>query len=56
MSTSFVGKVIDVRHIAEAQIGGGVADMVEFESALARGLPNTPANQSRISSKNDDQT
>ena len=56
MSTSFVGKVIDVRHIAEAQIGGGVADMVEFESALARGLPNTPAIERRISLKNDDQT
>jgi len=56
MSTNFVGKVIDVRQIAAVQIGGGVADIVEFESALARGLPNTPANQSRISSKNDDQT
>ena len=31
MVTSFVGKVRDVQQIAEAQIGGGVADMVEFE-------------------------
>jgi len=28
MGTSFVGKVIDVRQIAEAQIAEGVADMV----------------------------
>jgi len=31
MGTSFVGKVRDVQQIAEAQIGEGVADMVEFE-------------------------
>jgi len=31
MGTSFVGKVRDVRQIAEAQIGEGVADMMEFE-------------------------
>ena len=29
MGTSFVGKVRDVQQIAEAQIGGGVADIVE---------------------------
>jgi len=34
MGTSFVGKVRDVRHIAEAQIGEGVADMVEFEAQV----------------------
>ena len=33
MGTSFVGKVRDVRQIAEAQIGQGVADMVEFKRA-----------------------
>jgi len=32
MGTSFVGKVRDVRQIAEALIGEGVADMVEFEA------------------------
>jgi len=32
--TSFVGKVRDVWHIAEAQIGEGVADMVEFEAQV----------------------
>jgi len=31
MSTSFVGKVRDVRQTAEAQIREGVADMVEFK-------------------------
>jgi len=30
VGTSFVGKGRDVRQIAEAQIGEGVADMVEF--------------------------
>jgi len=34
MGTSFVGKVRDVRQIAEAQIGQGVADMVEFEARV----------------------
>jgi len=34
MSTSFVGKVRDVQQIAEAQIGEGVADMVEFEAQV----------------------
>jgi len=37
MGTSFVGKARDVRQIAEAQIGVGVADMVEFK-AQAGGL------------------
>ena len=32
MGTSFVGKVRDVRQIAEAQIREGVADMVKFEA------------------------
>ena len=35
MGTSFVGKVRDVRQIVEAQIGGGVADMVEFEAQVS---------------------
>jgi len=34
MGTSFVGKVRDVRQIAEAQIGEGVADMVEFKAQV----------------------
>ena len=34
MGTGFVGKVRDVRQIAEAQIGEGVADMVEFEAQV----------------------
>ena len=34
MSTSFVGKVKDVRQIAEAHVGEGVADMVEFEAQI----------------------
>ena len=35
MGTSFVGKVRGVRQIAEAQIGEGVADMVEFEAQVS---------------------
>jgi len=35
MGTSFVGKVRDVRQIAEAQIGEKVADMVEFEAQVS---------------------
>jgi len=35
MGTSFVGKVRDVWQIAEAQIGEGVADMVEFEAQVS---------------------
>jgi len=35
MGTSFVGKVRDVRQIAEAQIREGVADMVEFEAQVS---------------------
>jgi len=34
MGTSFVGKVKDVRQIAEAQIGEGVADMVKFKAQV----------------------
>ena len=34
MSTSFVGKVKDVWQIAEAHVGEGVADMVEFEAQV----------------------
>jgi len=34
MGTSFVRKVRDVRQIVEAQIGEGVADMVEFEAQV----------------------
>ena len=34
MGTSFVGKVRDMREIAEAQIGDGVADMAEFNAQV----------------------
>jgi len=34
MGASFVGKVSDVRQIAEAQIGEGMADMVELEAQV----------------------
>jgi len=34
MGTSFVGKAKDVRQIAEAQIGKGVADIVEFKAQV----------------------
>jgi len=34
MGTSFVRKVRDVQQIAEAQIGEGVAGMVEFEAQV----------------------
>jgi len=34
MGTRFVGKVRDVRQMAEAQIGEGVADMVEFKAQV----------------------
>jgi len=34
MGTSFIGKVRDVWQIAEAQIGEGVANMVEFEAQV----------------------
>jgi len=34
MGTSFVGKVRDVRQIVEAQIGEGVADMVELKAQV----------------------
>jgi len=35
MVTSFVGKVRDVRQIAEAQIGEGVADMVVYKAQVS---------------------
>ena len=34
MRTSFVGKVRDVQQIAEAQIGKGVSNVVEFEAQV----------------------
>jgi len=45
MGTSFVGKVRDVRQIAEAQIGEGVADMVEFEAQVSRHEATEKANR-----------
>ena len=35
MGTSFVGKVRDVRQIAETQIGEGVADTVKFKAQVS---------------------
>jgi len=35
MGTSFVEKVRDMRQIAEAQIGEGVADLVKFEAQVS---------------------
>jgi len=35
MGTSFVGKITDVRQIAEVQIGEGMANMVEFKAQLS---------------------
>jgi len=34
LRTSFVGKVRDVRQIAEVQIGKGLADMVKFKAQV----------------------
>jgi len=35
MGTSFVGKVTDMRQIAEAQFGEEVADMVDFKAQVS---------------------
>ena len=35
MDTSFIGKVRDVWQIAEARIGEGVANMMEFEAQVS---------------------
>ena len=45
MGTSFVGKVRDVRQIAEAQIGEGMADMVEFKAQVHRHEATEKANR-----------
>ena len=45
MGTSFVGKVRDVRQIVEAQIGEGVADMVEFEAQVSEHEATEKANR-----------
>jgi len=36
MGTSFIRKVREVQQIAQAQIGEGVADMMEFEAQVNR--------------------
>ena len=36
MGTSFVEKVVDVRQRVQAQIGEGVADMVELKAQVSR--------------------
>jgi len=45
MGTSFVGKVRGVRQIAEAQIGEGVADIVEFEAQVSGHEATAKANR-----------
>jgi len=47
MGTSFVGKVRDVQQIKEAQIGEGVADMVEFEAQVSGHEATEKANRIR---------
>jgi len=48
MGTSFVGKVRDVRHVAEAQIGEWVADMVEFEAQVSGHEANEKVNRIQV--------
>jgi len=48
MGTSFFGKVRDVRQIAEAQIGEGVADMVEFEAQISGHKATEKANRVQV--------
>jgi len=45
MSTSFVGKVRDVRQIAVVQIGEEVADMVKFKAQVNRHEATEKANR-----------
>jgi len=45
MGTSFVGKVRGVRQIAEAQIGDGVTDMLEFKAQVSRHEATKKANR-----------
>ena len=45
MVTSFVGRVRDVRQIAEAQIGEGVADMVKSKAQVNRHETTKKANR-----------
>jgi len=49
MGTSFVGKVRDVRQIVEAQIGGGVADIVKFEAQVSGHEATEKANRIQAS-------
>jgi len=48
MGTRFVGKVRDVRQIAEAQIGERVADMVEFEAQVIGHEATEKANRIQV--------
>jgi len=45
MGTSFVGKVRHVQQIAEAQIGEGMAEMVEFEAQVSEHEATKKANR-----------
>jgi len=45
MATSFVRQVRDVRQIAEAQIGEGVAEMVNFKAQVNRHEATEKANR-----------
>jgi len=48
VGTSFIGKVRDVQQIVEAQIGGGVADMVEFEAQVSEREVTEKANRIQV--------
>jgi len=45
MGTSFARKVRDVRQIAEAQIGEGMADIVEFQAQASGHEANEKASR-----------
>jgi len=45
MGTSFIRKVREVQQIAQAQIGEGVADMMEFEAQVNRHEATERANR-----------
>jgi len=48
MGTNFVGKVRDVRQIAEEQIGEGVVDMVEFMARVNGHKATEKANKIQV--------
>ena len=48
MGTSFIGKVRDVRQIAEAQIGERVANIVEFKAQVSRHKATNKASRIQV--------